>query len=127
MSDQTVLVVEDEAAIRELIVRILDTEGIQAHEAENAEVALQRLRTQRYGLVLLDLHMPGDFNGEEFLFRVRDEGDNIPIIIVSGWVDEDITEHHPDAVYAVIKKPINSAQLLERVREVLSEDPLADL
>ena len=85
-----------------------------------------RMRERRYDLILLDLHRPGDLDGEEFLFMAHDEGDNIPIIIVSGWVDDEAAIHQPDCVYAVIKKPIQSGLLLTRVREVLSNDPLGE-
>lgn len=126
MSDQTILIVEDEPAIRELIRRILETGGFKSEQAENADVALTLLRERRYALILLDLHMPGDLDGEEFLFMVRDKGENVPIIIVSGWVDDEAAIHQPDCVYAVVKKPIKSDLLLTRVREVLSLDPLGE-
>ena len=126
MSEQTILIVEDEPAIRQLIARILETDGYQSEQVESADAALERLRERRYDLILLDLHMPGDLDGEEFLFMVRDEGENVPIIIVSGWVDDEAAIHQPDCVYAVIKKPIQSQLLLTRVREVLSNDPLGE-
>ncbi len=127
MEDKKILIIEDEAAIRELLMRILSTAGFQAEEVDNAEAALQTLRENRYDLILLDLHMPGQFDGEEFLYMVRDQGDEVPIIVVSGWVDEDLTIHQPGCVYAVIKKPIQTDLLLTRVREILSADPLGEL
>ena len=108
MSEQTILIVEDEPAIRQLIARILETDGFQSEQVESADAALERLRERRYDLILLDLHMPGDLDGEEFLFMVRDEGDNVPIIIVSGWVDDEAAIHQPDCVYAVIKSPFRA-------------------
>ena len=50
---------------------------------------------------LLDLHMLGPADGEDFLFLLRDRGDELPIIIVSGWVDKATTSNQPDCVDAV--------------------------
>ena len=57
MSEQTILTVEDEPAIRQLIARILETDGFQSEQVESADAALERLRERRYDLILLDLHM----------------------------------------------------------------------
>ena len=70
--------------------------------------------------------MPGELDGQELLFTVRDEGENITIIVVSGWVDDEAAEHQLDCVYAVIKKPIQNQLLLTRVSEVLLNDPLGE-
>ena len=71
--------------------------------------------------------MPGQIDGEEFLYQMRDSGHDVPIIVVSGWVDDDVADHHPDSVYAVLKKPIQNTKLIATVREALSTDPLQDL
>ena len=47
--------------------------------------------------------MPGELDGQELIFTVRDKGENIPIIVVSGWVDDEAAEHQLDCVYTVIK------------------------
>ena len=70
--------------------------------------------------------MPGELDGQELLFTVRDEGENITIIVVSGWVDADAAEHQLDCVCAVIKKPIQNRLLLTRVSEVLLNDPIGE-
>ena len=126
-ADQTVLIVEDEAPIRNLLVRLLVREGYCTAEAASADAALDMLRGNRFDLILLDLHMPGQVDGEEFLYLMRDGGDEVPIIVVSGWVDDDLTQHQPDCVHAVLKKPIQSDQLLQTVHQALSSDPLIEL
>ena len=72
-------------------------------------------------LVLLDLHMPGQADGKDLLYLLRDRGDDIPIVIVSGWVDDDATREQPDCVHAVLKKPVAVETLLSTVRQVLEQ------
>ena len=87
-SAQTILIVEDEEPIRTLLQRLLERAGYQAEQAASADRALQLLRSRRFDLILLDLHMPGQVDGEEFLYLMRDGGDEVPIVVVSGWVDD---------------------------------------
>lgn len=118
---QTILIVEDEEPIRRLLTRILADEGYTTIEANTGDQALPLLSEHAVQLILLDLHMPGQVDGEELLFQLRDEGDEVPIIVVSGWVDDEATIYHPDCVHAVLKKPIQRQHLLETVRQVLNE------
>ena len=48
--------------------------------------------------------MPGQADGKDLLYLLRDRGDDIPNVIVSGWVDDDATREQPDCVHAVLKK-----------------------
>lgn len=116
----TILVVDDEEPICTLLTRILARENYQVITANNVEQALAVLSQRAVDLILLDLHMPGPYDGEELLFLLRDRGDEVPIIIVSGWVDDEATVNHPDCVHAILKKPIHSESLIATVRQVLS-------
>ena len=116
-----ILIVEDEEPIRRLLTRILTDAGYTTLEAETGDEALSRLGQAAVQLILLDLHMPGQVDGEELLFQLRDRGDEVPIIVVSGWVDDEATVYHPDCVHAVLKKPIQRDHLLETVRLVLAK------
>jgi CheY-like chemotaxis protein len=79
-----VLVVEDEAAMRKLLQKVLEQEGWAVTEAEDGKVALARLELDRPDLVLLDLMMP-EMDGFEFLKHLRgqENGYNIPVIVVT--------------------------------------------
>lgn len=116
----TLLVVDDDAQVRSFILRVLEKEGYRVLLASDAGSALDILDGNDIGLVLLDLHMPGPADGEDLLFLLRDRGDDMPIIIVSGYVDDDATDHHPDCVHAVLKKPVHIEELVSKVREVLA-------
>ena len=83
----SILIVEDEEPIRRLLTRILTNAGYTTLEADTGDQALTMLGPNTIQLILLDLHMPGQVDGEELLFQLRDQGDEIPIIVVSGMVE----------------------------------------
>lgn len=80
----TVLVVEDDAATREIIRHLLEKSGVQVAEAENGRVALERLAAGQPGLILLDLMMP-EMDGFQFVDHVRqhEAWSVIPIVVVT--------------------------------------------
>ncbi len=119
-SAYTILVVEDEEPVRHLLKSLLLDEGYTVIEAQTADQALVLLGQHTVQLILLDLHMPGQVDGEELLFLLRDQGDEVPIVVVSGWVDDDATIYQPDCVHAVIKKPFQPDHLIRTVRVALS-------
>lgn len=116
----TILIVDDEKQIRDLLTRFLEPEGYCVLTAGNVAQALALLAAQPIDLILLDLHMPGPQNGEDFLFLLRDRGNDIPIIVVSGYVDDEATLDHPECVHAVVKKPVRQEALLTHVRQALA-------
>jgi DNA-binding response OmpR family regulator len=119
MSHHHLLVVDDDDQVRRLLVSVLQREGFAVESAMDAEEALQLLDQGAFDLMLLDLHMPGPADGEDLLYLLRDRGDAVPIIVVSGWVDDEAVLNHPDCVQAVVKKPINIQELLDIVRRHL--------
>ncbi len=118
-SDLQVLVVDDDDQVRRLLVTVLEREGFSVQSAVDATQALEMLGSHRVELMLLDLHMPGPADGEDLLYMLRDRGDAVPIIIVSGWVDDEVVLNRPDCVQAVVKKPIDLRELVEIVRDHL--------
>ena len=121
MSDaKKILVVDDEEEIRSLFSRVLTGAGYDILLAEDAQQALLVLRENAVDLVLLDLHMPGLVDGEDMLVYLRDQGDDVPIVVVSGWVDDEATILPPGAVEAVLKKPIKMDQMIDTVQQLLN-------
>ncbi len=118
--DTKILVVDDDDSVRGLMLQVIKLQGYTGFAAEDAGRALQILDQQEIDLVLLDLHMPGPADGEDLLFLLRDRGDEVPIIIVSGWVDDEATINQPDCVHAVLKKPVRIDELAETIRQVLA-------
>ena len=85
--------------------------------------AMDQLQQHSIDLIILDLRMPGPVDGEQLLYTLRDQGSDVPVIVLSGWVDDDIRNAPPDCVHAVLKKPIKIDSFAETVASVLGEKP----
>ena len=112
-----VLVVDDEPAIRDLIVAVLEDEGYEARGVGSGSRALDLMKTDRPSLVLMDIMMP-DMDGREALRRIRlhPEFQEIPVVMMSAayaadHLDEDGTPFLP--------KPFDLEHLLRTVAEVV--------
>ena len=117
---ERILVVDDDPYVRTLVVKILDERGYLTIPVADAWQAMDALQQQEIDLIILDLRMPGPVDGEQLLFTLRDQGNDVPVIVLSGWVDEEITKQAPDCVHAVLKKPIRVDDFAQTVADVLS-------
>lgn len=79
-----VLIIDDEAALRSTLQRVLQTSGIQAEAAGGGEQALARLAEQHFDLVFLDLHLPG-MDGIQILTQVRKLHPKLPVVVLTGY------------------------------------------
>jgi CheY-like chemotaxis protein len=118
-----VLVVEDDADLREMMRRTLEKGGWAVIEAANGRVALERLIEQRPELILLDLMMP-EMDGFQFLEEVRkhEEWRLIPIVVVTA---KDLTEEDHRRLSAsearVLQKGLYSREeMLREVRDLVA-------
>lgn len=113
-----VLVVDDSAMSRKLTLRALPPEwDVTISEASNGIEALQAYREGKADLMFLDLTMP-DMDGFEVLARLRDEGLDCFVIVVSADIQPKAEERVRElGAMAFIRKPIQA----EEVRRVLSE------
>lgn len=120
MSPKTILVVDDDTATRELIHEILDPR-YRVILAQDGLEAFEQVHKSRIDLILMDVRMPV-FSGYWFCnaFKRKKNTKNIPIVIVSGLLDEDETERARRAgACAAVKKPFSPEQLLETVEKNL--------
>ncbi len=78
-----ILVIDDEASIRESLTGILSDEGFEVVCAESGELGLTLLETEQVDLVLLDIWMPG-IDGMETLKRLKEAHSHLPVIMISG-------------------------------------------
>ena len=74
MLQKKILVVDDDAYVRALVVKILNGSGYLAIPAVDAWQAMDQLGQQNIDLIILDLRMPGPVDGEQLLFALRDQG-----------------------------------------------------
>jgi GAF domain-containing protein/CheY-like chemotaxis protein len=121
--DRPVLVVDDDAGLRQLVRRMLEPEGFTVVEAENGRVALERLADVRPSVILLDLMMP-EMDGFEFVaeFRRHEAWRAIPIVVVTAKdLSQDDRERLNGHVQKILQKGTHGRdQLLAEVRELVS-------
>ena len=80
-----VLIVDDEAAIREVVGTILEDEGYRPRGAANSDEALREIERRVPGLVLLDIWLEGSaLDGVQILERIKAANSAIPVIMFSG-------------------------------------------
>ncbi|MBU1909304.1 MAG: response regulator, partial [Verrucomicrobia bacterium] len=117
---ERILVVDDEASIREIVQAILHRWGYTVEEAPDGATALRRIEESPPDLVLLDLTMP-EISGIETLRRIRALAPRMPVIISSGYaLDPASSELKPEiAPQAFVQKPYEAHALARTVREVL--------
>lgn len=102
-----ILVVDDEVAIREVLIEFLSEHGYAATGAANGREALQLVRTIRPQIILLDIAMPG-MNGIETLKKLRQEFPSAAVIMISGHADNDMALQALDlGAYDFIQKPLD--------------------
>lgn len=121
MSDKTILIVDDEAAIREMIRVGLELAGYECLEAADAQSAHAAILDERPDLVLLDWMMP-QTSGIELLRRLRreDVGNDVPVIMLTAKDDEDNRVQGLDVgADDYITKPFSSRELLARIKALL--------
>lgn len=81
-----ILIVEDEAMMRNLLLKILESEGYKITLASSAAEALDKLECEKYDLLLSDVKMPG-MNGFELLEKVKSQWNDMAVIVMTGYGD----------------------------------------
>ncbi|MCH9687456.1 MAG: response regulator [Deltaproteobacteria bacterium] len=116
----TVLVVEDEASIRRLVVRILGRQGYEVLAASDGEAGLRRF-DERGGvdLVLTDVVMPG-LDGVGMVRQLRQRRPDLPVLFMSGYSGDHRPSIEGTDQSMLLDKPFTPAQLVERVEQVLA-------
>jgi excisionase family DNA binding protein len=114
-----VLVVDDDARLREFMRVNLEMEGYTVREAASADEALAALEDQAPQLVLLDVVMPG-VDGWQMLQRMQERHGSIPVIMFSGKVDdESAADAEQRGARAFVGKPFDPQQLIERAKQLV--------
>ncbi|HEX4310301.1 MAG TPA: sigma-54 dependent transcriptional regulator [Acidobacteriaceae bacterium] len=115
-----ILIIDDEAAIRESLETLLSLEGYTVDTAENGELGLERIAEQPYDLVLLDLALPGR-NGIEILGTLRERELNLPVIMITafGTVDN-VVDAIRGGAQNFVQKPWDNEKLLADIRAAIA-------
>ncbi|HEX2911320.1 MAG TPA: response regulator [Chloroflexia bacterium] len=109
----TVLVIEDEKSIRDLLVSIFEDEEFRVVAAGTAEEAIGILSSLVVDIITLDLSLPG-MNGNEFLVRLGEIIPDAKVVVISATPDK---LKATKQVFEVIAKPFDIDRLLEVIRK----------
>ncbi|MGL4637607.1 MAG: sigma-54-dependent transcriptional regulator [Beijerinckiaceae bacterium] len=109
-----ILVVDDEADIRELVAGILDDEGFRTRTARNADEALAAIQSRRPGLVFLDIWMQGSrLDGLQVLEVIKETHPDLPVVMISGHGNiETAVSAIRKGAYDFIEKPFKADRLI---------------
>lgn len=114
-----VLIVEDDAGIRQSLFETLGALGFAVGDAHNGEDALVQLRMVQYDAVLLDINMPG-MGGKETCLRISQSHPGLPVIMLTVRDDEeDIVESLEAGAFDYVTKPFQIKELTARLRGVI--------
>ena len=121
-----ILVVDDEADIRELVAGILQDEGYQVRTAADSEAALASLRARKPSLLVLDIWMAGGgMDGLELLDLIKGLDADLPVIMISGHGNiETAVSAIKRGAYDFLEKPFKSDRLLLVVERALEQAAL---
>ncbi|MBU4407196.1 MAG: sigma-54 dependent transcriptional regulator [Proteobacteria bacterium] len=116
---KTILIIDDEASIRESLSGILEDEGFLALSAEDGQQGLSLLEDERVDLVLLDIWMPG-LDGLEVLKRIKETQAELPVIMISGHgTIETAVQATKMGAYDFIEKPPSYDKIILSINNAL--------
>lgn len=121
---EKVLIVDDDDYIRMITKTMLLRSGYTVEAVNSGEDALLSIRKNgdNTACIILDLTMPG-LSGEETLKKIREIDKELPVLISSGFMEEEIREKFsPGEISGILKKPFQIAGLISSVKKVISEN-----
>jgi len=121
MTMKPVLIVDDESIVREAIRDWLVDAGYEVTTAETGEKALEILSREQFGLIILDVRLPGK-TGIRVLQELRDAGNTSKVIVITAYASPEMrTEATKLGASHYLMKPIAPDELEKLVRETLSK------
>lgn len=123
---ETILVVDDEAALRKLSKEILTSAGYRVKCADSGEQALEMLEQESFDLVFSDVVMPR-MNGYELVNKIQEIYPAIKIQMASGYSDENKIPINEELHERRLHKPFTRKELLQHIHQLLNEkDAISD-
>jgi DNA-binding NtrC family response regulator len=117
--DAVVLVVDDEASIRESLRMILEYEGYSVDEARSGGEALSKVASRAPDAILLDIKMP-EMDGLEVLRSLEGQGYEMPILVISGHADvATAVEATKQGAYDFFEKPLQRDRILVSLKNAI--------
>jgi two-component system response regulator ResD len=108
------LIVEDDPGIRRLVEKLLQRNGIEIDTAHDGRVAIEKIRTGHYSVIVLDLMLP-EANGFEIIEFIKRTGTGTPVAVVSAVSQQALAKLDLDVVKLVISKPFDVDELTKAI------------
>jgi DNA-binding response OmpR family regulator len=116
-----VLIIDDEAGLRNTLARILQSAGCESRAAENGRQAFSWLEEETFDLVYLDIHMP-EMDGVQILKEIRQRQPKLPVILLTGYGTlQSAVEAIRLGAADYLLKPFDPEVLVARTRVILQE------
>ncbi len=119
---ETILIIEDDKFLRDLMAQKLTKEGYEILEAIDGEIGIKKVREEKPDLVLLDLILPG-IDGFEVLSRMKENPDlaKIPVIILSNLGQREDVERglKMGAVDYLIKAHFTPREIIDKIKNAI--------
>ena len=122
MSAGRILVVDDDPQIRRVMRVTLTGHGYEVDDVKSGETALEKLRDERFDLILLDINMPG-MSGLETCREIRGQSEVAVIMLTVRDTEADKVEALDAGADDYVTKPFNPPELLARIRAALRRTP----
>ena len=126
MNDLKVLIVEDDAALRDALLDTLSAAGIPADAVGDAAGALLRLEQESYGLVISDVHMPKT-DGVDLLIAIKRRWSEVPVVLMTAYatVSKAVAAMREGAIDYIVK-PFDASQLIDLARRQLANSAVPE-
>jgi CheY-like chemotaxis protein len=124
-SRPSILVVDDEGAVRRFALRVLEREGYGVTEARDGVEAVDLIKSgSTFEAVVSDIVMPR-MNGVELMQALSSLGSNLPVILMSGYAPGALTELGITPPCAILPKPFSAERLMQEVRRCTRQRDIA--
>ena len=121
-----IIVIDDQEPIRRIVRRALEQEGHEVLDASEGEMGMRLLERHAADVVITDIFMPGQ-DGILTLRQIRKQFPAVKVIVISGGDSSGLLDLRHDAellgAVRTLQKPFTAAELVQTVREVLSDRP----
>ena len=119
-----ILLVEDKESLRAVLKKTLEAEGFGVEEAPDGRAAVDKIRRDRYAMVLTDLRLPGA-SGHEVLTAAQSADPEMPVILMTAYgTIRDAVSAMKAGAYDYLEKPVDADHLLALVRRALDHRSL---
>lgn len=116
-----VLVVEDEEDLLEIACDALSRGGYNTVGCQSRAEAIFKLKNQPFACIVLDLRIKGG-DGTDVILHVREDLDiRTPIIVVSGFIDQNLITKYGDKITTAMVKPYRAKELVEKVTNAIKK------